>query len=145
MNRFFYIVLWFSGIVGSQFYIFSSGLPQPSHMIFAVIILFTALSFFKKGFYSESRSFYKYLFLFLGYSTLTNLIWSIIEQSPKFLVATVYWFFGVGLLISCVKYLNSESYIKVFKVAIFIEILMLAVFSTIGLGRYDFFQDIMVF
>lgn len=139
LKFFLYSFLWFSGVLGSQFYIFSSGLPQPSHMIFAVIILFTTFGFFTKGFDKKDRGFYKYLFLFLGYSTLVNLIWSIIEQDPKFLLATVYWFFGVGLLVSCVKYLNSESHIKVFKVAIFIGILVLAVFSLAGLGRYDFF------
>lgn len=134
-----YVLLWGCSIVSSQFYIFPSGLPQPSHIIFAVIILFTAFGFFTKGFDKKDRVFYKYIFLFLGYSTLLNLIWSIIEQDPKFLLATVYWFFGVGLLISCVKYLNDENHIKVFKVAIFIGILMLAVFSAVGLGDYKFF------
>ena len=139
MIRFFYIFLWFSGVLGSQFYIFSSGLPQPSHINCFIIILFTAFGFFTKGFDKKDRVFYKYIFLFLGYSTLVNLIWSIIEQDPKFLLATVYWFFGVGLLVSCVKYLNSENHIKVFKVAIFIGILILSVFSAVGLGRYNFF------
>lgn len=139
LKDFIYWFLWFFAIVGSQFYIFPSGLPQPSHIIFTVIILFTTFNLFTKGFDKKDRGFYKYLFLFLGYSTLVNLIWSIIEQDPKFLLATVYWFFGVGLLFSCVKYLNSESHIKVFKVAIFIGILVLAVFSLAGLGRYDFF------
>lgn len=132
-------LLWFVALVCSQFYIFASGLPQPSHMVFAVIILFTVLGFFIKGFDKKYGGFYKYIFLFLGYSTLVNLIWSIIEQDPEFLLATVYWFFGTGLLISCVKYLSSESHIEVFKVAIFIGILILAVFSAVGIGRYDFF------
>jgi len=139
LYSFLYSFLWFLGVIGSQFYIFSSGLPQPSHIIFSVIIFATMLGFFTKGFDKKDGVFYKYLFLFLSYSTLVNLIWSIIEQDPKFLLATVYWFFGVGLLISCVKYLNSEDYIKVFKVAIFVGILILAVFSAVGFGRYDFF------
>lgn len=64
MSRFFYIFLWFLGIIGSQFYVFSSGLPQPSHIIFAVIILFTAVGFFTKDFDKKDGGFYKYLFCF---------------------------------------------------------------------------------
>ncbi len=57
-------LLWFVALVCSQFYIFASGLPQSSHIIFAVIILFTAVGFFTKDFDKKDGGFYKYLFCF---------------------------------------------------------------------------------
>ncbi len=126
-------------LVGSQFYIFPSGLPQPSHILLAVIIAFTII-FLSSGFFCKSEFIkYKYVFLFLGYSTVVNVVWALVEQDPIFLMASAYWFFGVGLLISAGVYLKNDGAVNVFRNAAVLGILLLAFFLFVGLGKPDYF------
>lgn len=120
----------------SQFYIWSSGLPQ-----FSQIFIVLAFFIFAIKYKVINLSSTKFLFLFLTYVVLVNSIWFFVNDfDSSYIVSTIYWLFNF-LTFTLLVNLKKES-IKLFfewllKIIFFSYVLELVIWL-VGSGRYDF-------
>lgn len=125
------ISIFYLGLILSQFYIFKSGLPQISHVIFA-------LSFLSLLFYSlkvkDLNNNIAMLFLCI-YIIILNLFYSIIESEFLFNIASIFMIFNLGVYFFIIRFFNKMDNIKYI---ILISIFLSFALWSIGLGRYNF-------
>jgi|26BtaG_2_1085354.scaffolds.fasta_scaffold00421_5 hypothetical protein len=133
-DKYVYIaILWFFALIGSQFYVFSSGSIQPGNIPLLLIIAFSV--FKVKKLKNIDIDIIKYLLFFLVYSLTVNLIWSIIEQDTQFIFSSLFWLFGFLVLISGIIDFNSSKVVSFVKSSAFLGIISLLVFWFFGLGE----------
>lgn len=120
----------------SQFYMWSSGLPQFTHIFIVMALVIFVL---KNKVLNISSV--KILYLFILYSIVVNLLWFFINEfNTEYLISISYWlfnflFFTLFTNIDDIKIKNFESLLlKVIFISYILEIVLWA----IGLGRYDF-------
>lgn len=121
----------------SQFYIWSSGLPQFSHIF--IILAFILLAF-KNKVIKVSRA--KILFVFIFYAILVNLFWFFVNGlDTSYLMSIAYWVFNFVffLLLVNLKDKYIEVFLKLLLKVIFISYLLEILLFFLGLGRYDFY------
>lgn len=123
------------GFFLSQFYIFPSGLPQPSHIfiVFSFIIFFI---FHNKVKINDSKP----LIYFVVYVIFINIYYTLIISDLSYIVSTIYWIFNLILFLVLVN-LNILSIKKLFHYLKFIIPLSLIInimIWAVGAGRYDF-------
>lgn len=126
-------ILWFFALIGSQFYVFSSGSIQPGNIPLLFIMVFSV--FKVKKIKNIDIDIIKYLLFFIVYSLIVNLVWSIIEQDTKFIFASLFWLFGFLVLTSGVIDLNSKRVVSFLRSSAFLGIISLLVFWFFGLGE----------
>lgn len=137
-------LLWFfliSGVIASQFYVFSSGLPQPSHILLAIFsILFMVSCFLSNAnlLVGANLSLYKFLFLFLGYVAFVNLVYSIISQNVAYNVFTIYLIYNI-ILFCCVcgMLLRWAAAKNILMLAIWVSVIVLFLVWLLGFGRFN--------
>lgn len=121
----------------SQFYFWSSGLPQFSHIF---IILAFSLFIFKNNLIKVSRV--KVFFVFILYITLINIVWFIIDGlDTSYLISIIYWIFNFLFFLLLVN-LKSEKigfFLSLLLKAIFFSYLLEILLWALGIGRYDFY------
>lgn len=123
------------GFFLSQFYIFSSGLPQPAH-IFIILSIFIFFIFHNEIKVFES----KYLIFFVCYTIFINIYYTFLIDDLSYIVSTIYWIFNLILFLTLVSL--GDVYVKklfyylkyIIPVSLIINIMIWAV----GAGRYDF-------
>lgn len=124
-------------ILSSQFYFFDSGLPQPSFLILAAVIIIHGI-FFQSIITDESnKKAAQYLFLFFFYSLIVNLLHGILNSNFDFLISSVYIFFNLMVTIVLSYHLKRVS-LKFVKFSIFISLGSLVILYQLGFGEYKF-------
>jgi hypothetical protein len=119
----------------SQFYFWSSGVPQFSHIFImgAILLLFSKSS-------KINIEYLNIILLFVAYAICVNFTWYLIVLDSSYMMSTVYWIFNL-LFFLLMMNLNQVQ-IKFF----YEKLLLLIPFSYIveiiiwasNLGRYDF-------
>ena len=130
------VVVFFvaSAFFMSQFYLWSSGLPQFSHIFVVLAILASMLK--NK---IVNVSYISLLFIFVMYATLVNLIWFFVNDfDSEYLISTVYWIFNIALFIILINIKNIEMLNKILLKIIFISYILELLLWVSGLGRYGF-------
>lgn len=142
MIRFFIWLFITTGVFTSQFYIFSSGLPQPSHVLLAFFsgffILF-CVSSRRDLMVKESKNAYRFLFFLLAYVVTVNLFYSLIHQDTTFNIFSVYLVYNI-ILFCCVCGLLFQlpKAKNILTVVIGVSILSLLLIWILGFGRSRF-------
>lgn len=135
--------LLFVGVLSSQFYLFSSGIPQPSHIILTVFIFIVLLKFIRLG-RNDFLTYYKpslYLYCFVLYSIFLNVFFSIYYQSIDFLTDVLFSSFNVLLFTTVTFFLtkNTYEYNRVFIIYLsFLSLLILLLICLLGFSRQNF-------
>lgn len=129
------VLLILLGFLFSQFYIFPSGLPQPSHIfiVFSFIIFFI---FHNKVKINDSKP----LIYFVVYVIFINIYYTLIISDLSYIVSTIYWIFNLMLFLVLVN-LNILSIKKLFhylKFIIPLSLIITIIIWAVGAGRYDF-------
>ena len=91
----FWGTLWIVFMVSSAFYVFRSGLPQPSDWVMATI----GVLLFLGGNLAMPKTYpavLKAMIWFVGYVCLVNLMWFLITQKTEFLIFSVFYVFNLG-------------------------------------------------
>ncbi len=135
-------VLWFLAIFGSQFYVFSSGTPQPSHLLIPLIIILYSWRFrLNVNLSQHDWKVVKFLLAMMFYVIIANLVWALVEQNEVFVSrSTVFWIFGGLIFIYMLASLEQLPRLDFFIMAACVAggvVLFLA--WMLGVGRYDYF------
>lgn len=128
MESILFIISFFS----SKFYIFDSGLPQPSHIILSFLIFYFVL--FNREIVKDNYTITLSLFLF--YVTLVNLIWAISTGSNTYIVSIVFWIFNFLTFISLINIKNIKF--EIIQKTILISFIIIFSSWLLGFGRYNF-------
>lgn len=125
------------GFFLSQFYLWSSGLPQFSHL---VIMLAIIVSFYRGGIINTYLV--KILFIFLVYVILVNIIWYIIYLDFSYINSILYWGFNFLFFLLMVSLLNKDKnkdkFIQFILFVIPLSYILEIFIWIIGMGRYYF-------
>jgi len=128
----FFILL---GYFLSQFYIFSSGLPQPSHIFIILSFLLFGILYNKINI-SESRN----LIIFVVYVTFVNVFFTFLVGDLSYIISTIYWLFNLILFLVLVNlnFLSIKKLLYYLKFIIPLSLILNIIIWVVGLGRYDF-------
>lgn len=135
-------VLWFLAVVGSQFYLFDSGMPQPSHILLALILAAFFLKrtpFPREVVRSLKRNGLIPISIFILYVVAVNSIFSIINQDIEFILSTIFWLFSFATLLILSFAFDDERILFAVKAASVVGIALMFLLWALGLGRYNFF------
>lgn len=123
------------GFFLSQFYIFPSGLPQPSHIfiVFSFIIFFI---FHNKVKINDSKP----LIYFVVYVIFINIYHTLIISDLSYIVSTIYWVFNLILFLVLVGLdkINIQKLFYYLKYIIPLSLIINIIIWVVGAGRYDF-------
>jgi hypothetical protein len=125
----------------SQFYIFSSGYPQPSHILlvtgFLLIPLERMLEMAKDQF---GVSITLNLSLMVLYSILIDLLFYLFTNRTDFIVSSVYWIFSVCCFVFYYRTIFSyQRSVNTLAWAAAAGIILLYILWIAGFGRYNYF------
>lgn len=124
--------LFFSSYFSSKFYIFDSGLPQPSHFL----ILFLFICFLIKKIKLKKDLSLQVLSIFVSYVVIVNLIWAIISDSQTYLISMIFWIFNY---LTFILFTNiNRLRFNIFQNLILISFFIIFLCWILGLGRYNF-------
>ncbi len=124
--------LFFSSYFTSKFYIFDSGLPQPSHFL----ILFLILFFLIKKLELKKDLSLQALSIFISYIIIVNLIWAIISDSQTYIVSMIFWIFNY---LTFIVFTNIEKFrFNILQYLILVSFSIIVLCWVLGLGRYNF-------
>lgn len=87
------LCLWCLYLGSIPFYQWKNGMPQPSAFIFIIVLILIAIAGVIKV-ASDTVVATKFLFLFVAYTLLINLIWGIVLQSYEGLTYSLYYSFN---------------------------------------------------
>lgn len=120
----------------SQFYLWESGIPQFSHIIMIVTLLFYIP---QKRYFSIYKI--RILFIFIAYSLVVNLIWLIINKGDiSYIYSILYWIFNFLFVFLFIN-LNDDDinkYKKLLLKTIFFSFVLEILVWVLGGGRYDY-------
>lgn len=125
------------GFFLSQFYLWSSGLPQFSHLL--IILAIVIFSYRGK---IISTYLIKIFFIFLIYVILVNIVWYFIYLDFSYISSTIYWIFNFLFFLLMVSLVNKDNNKENFKRLVlflipFSYFLEIFIWLT-GVGRYYF-------
>lgn len=120
----------------SQFYVWDSGTPQPSH----IFVVFFILSFVLKRSVLDISSI-KILLLFTIYVIINNIVWFFINDfSQSYLDSIMYWVFNFSFYLFLINLGgNKDIFFKAVLNIIFFSYLLIFFLWFIGFGRYDYY------
>lgn len=120
----------------SQFYFWSSGIPQFSHIF---IILSLLLFLYKNNKVNPSGS--KVIFLFIIYTVLVNLAWLMLSNfETSYIMSIFYWIFNffLFLLLLNLKVEQIDPFLKILLKCIFLSYVLEVILWSLGFGGYSF-------
>lgn len=134
LSRFWGYVLIFFTIIISPFYFYSSGFPQPGHIIMllaAATLIFlnrlACINLIKKNLIGV---------LFLSLVAAINIIYASIYFDPEFILSTVYWLYGAAILLAVMIIAQNQSIILWTHRLILVKLGLIVLAYLIGLGSY---------
>ncbi len=126
-------------VVTTQFYVFSSGVPQPSYLFYLAFVVLYWLSI-NGSFTIKSQSPVKYALYFLGYVTVVNVIFAILEQDWSFNSFSVYLLYDVIVFIFIVAFIEGgDRQRKLLFNSFVIALVLIFITSLLGYGRYNYY------
>lgn len=131
--------LVFISILSSQFYLYSSGLPQPAHFLFIFFVIFAITQYKRQllsGFHTKQT---KLLFSFISYVVIINIFFSIINSNLKFNLSSIYFIYNSIIFIFTFRFMLLDDK-KVFflSFSFFSAILILLILWLMNLGRFNY-------
>ncbi len=134
LSRFWGYVLIFSAIIISPFYFYSSGLPQPGHIIMlsaAAMLIFlnrlACIDFIRRNLIGA---------LFLSLVAVINTIYAGIYFDFEFFLSTLHWLYGALLLLALMVAAKNQSVIIWTRRLILIKLGLIVLAYLIGFGGY---------
>lgn len=128
------------GVLFSQFYVFKSGMPQPSHLLMVLPFFFFMLKKRKIHINVFGGPEPAALLFFLFYAIFINLVFGLLRGEAGFILASLHLAYGVFLFILFQNIVSDfEVGIKYITNFIFCGILLLFILSIFGLGGYKFY------
>ncbi|MBD8009238.1 hypothetical protein [Acinetobacter pecorum] len=125
-------LLFLSSYFSSKFYIFESGLPQPSHFLILILLIYFLIFNFK----AIGDKSLKALFIFVSYVVVVNLIWAIISGSQSYLNSIVFWVFN---FLTFSIFISIEKIrFPLFQNIILFSFIIIFLCWLLGVGRYNF-------
>lgn len=128
-----------AGIVFSSFYIFRSGLPQPSDFLF---LLFSVLLVIKNKLYLDVKikdNWFILLSFFYFLVVINGLSWSIIEENFQYNSFSLFLTFDILLFFSLREYLIGHACARgQICTSYFIALFVLTIITILGIGKSDF-------
>lgn len=132
----------FIGVLSTQFYVFSSGLPQPSHLALLAFSFFVIIDLLYKFELNELKFIdgTKSLLLFVLYCVVLNVIFSIVEQDIEFQRSSIYMIYNLVVFFSILSYLKIEDKGElIIYASCVISLMCLFFLSVFDLGRFNYF------
>ncbi len=129
---FFYLFI----ILFSPYYVFDSGLPQPTHIIVLIISIILISINYDQFIKITSQNILGVLFLL--YIFIVNISFAFLYQDGSFIISTLHWVYGYILLITilCTKH---EVWIFLWlKLFIAVGLFFIVAAYFLGYGGYDF-------
>lgn len=124
-------------IVSSQFYVFSSGSAQPSHIIISFAYILFPLFYKFIYFQPEAMRAVASLLIFSTWGIVVNIFFGIITSSFSFVMSSVFLLFNVILFVFFSQVLHRIK-LSYFINSLTIALLTLLLIYLSGLGRYGF-------
>lgn len=126
------------GIFLLQFYVFRSGVLQPSH----IFVLLSFLIFLSTIGLSKSvlkNRLYFNLIIFVIITLIINSIYSILYKNFDFIISSAYYFYGLIVTFVTIILLKIEvNFKKSLLIILFLSLFTLIVLWIAGLGAYEF-------
>jgi hypothetical protein len=130
--------IYLLGVFLLQFYVFRSGVLQPSH-IFILFSFFIIL--FKNGFPKNilKNKTYFNLVIFVVITLLINSFFSILYKNTDFIISSSYYIYGLIFTLVTITVLNINiKFKKNLSIILFFSLFTLVALWLIGLGAYEF-------
>lgn len=130
----------FLGVFTSQFYIFSSGLPQPSHFLlfFAFLFILFNRSFYNSG-WIKKDCFSVSFFIFVFSSLFLNFLYFLYLDNESFLISNVHLIYGFFIFFLFLFLFNMEGGDERIVYFLCLSLASLFLLSVFNLGRFNFF------
>ncbi|QTL36070.1 hypothetical protein [Pseudoalteromonas viridis] len=129
------------GVLLSPFYIFPSGLPQPSHFSLLLFCFTFFVFYIKLGSFKSNdliNGVVKYLLFFCLYILMVNVVYSLIWNEFSFLLDSVFYIFNFLIYTFVLMYFywfGSRKYLLIVSFSILLIMFFLA---ALDIGRFDF-------
>lgn len=142
-NQFFGLMLMFSAIILSPFYLYSSGLPQPAHVL--MLIASIAIIFLNKDYCIQLLKKNKIFVAFLTLIFSINIFYFIKYQKIIFIINSLYWIYGFLVLLSVFCIFDDKWLSDWIRKFILLQLFFILIAYLIGWGgfsfwpRYEFF------
>lgn len=128
------------GIFLSQFYIFSSGLPQPAHFLFALAFSFSAFGRGRFLVVGRQEVPVKLLYFLSFYAISINFVFAMSYFESEFVWSAIYIIFGVLVFLETRKIMiEKEGGSKILSLFALAGLIFLFVLAVLGLGEFKFF------
>lgn len=124
--------LFFSSYFLSKFYIFDSGLPQPSHFLILFLIFYFLINKLKL----RKDISLQILSVFISYVIIINLIWVVISGSQTYINSIIFWIFNFLTFIVFIGI--GKIRFNLFQNFILFSFIIIFLCWVFGLGRYNF-------
>ncbi len=126
-------------IITTQFYVFSSGVPQPSYLLYVVFIVLFWLA--NNGVMSFRKNVpIEYCLCFFAYVTLINGVFSILLQNWEMNYFSVYLLYNILVFIFVYEFVDRSDKNKTLLFYVFsLALLLLCVITALGYGRYGYY------
>tara|TARA_B100001063_G_scaffold39780_1_gene33549 strand:- start:1509 stop:2732 length:1224 start_codon:yes stop_codon:yes gene_type:complete len=128
------IVFLTTTIVFSPFYIFNSGMAQPSHYIMAFCATALLITKGNEFIHLVRKQIISIFFILLICSI--NLIYGLNSHALNFFINTAYWIYGFIILFSVILIANETKYYKITKFLIAISFILIITLYFLGFGGY---------
>lgn len=128
------------GIILSQFYFFSSGVPQPAHFLMIAPLLFYIMRGRRFVLVPAGHKSPKLLMVFFCYIAAVNFFYGVYLQDVKFVLPVVYFLYGlVVYFVTQNVLLYRESGLRLVSISLFFGLTILFAMAALGIGNYKFF------
>lgn len=135
------VTAWFLIVFLSQFYVFPSGNPQPSQLLFVVLVPFLLIKHVRYMGSSLSVGLgFKFLLLFLYYTLIVNFVWGVVLQDWTIaLRPSLFWVFGLFVFVFLFLELQKSERVR-FSVSLasVAGLFFLIAAFYLGFGEYKF-------
>ncbi len=126
-------------IITTQFYVFSSGVPQPSYLLYLVFIVLFYVA--HKGNFSFRKDVpIKCCLCFLFYVMLINGVFSILKQNWEMNYFSIYLLYNILVFVFVYEFVDESDKNKTQLLYVCsLALVLLFVMTALGVGRYGFY------
>lgn len=133
-------LIWFLALSASQFYVFKSGVPQPSHLLLIFIFIYFLFVCQKELFSVFKYEYVRPIVFFVVYAVTINVFFAALNLHLSFLFSILYFIFGIFSLSLILFYLvKNELNFKPIIFSLYLGLVILLVLCLFEIGRFDFF------
>jgi hypothetical protein len=127
------------GVLLLQFYVFRSGVLQPSHAFILISFLIILFTFGIPKTIIYNKSYFNFI-VFVILTLLINIFYSILHKDIDFIISSTYYIYGLVILCITILLLNfNPNFANLLANVLFISLLSTILLWIFGFGKYDFF------